>query len=91
MKCDMIPKAANGQPSYLFESIINSGLSREDSTELYYRVHQPEFKKAFGDWESTNLGDLVDHNNEPRLEYIMTTKEQLETAKNYHDVYLDEE
>lgn len=89
LACTNIP-LINGQPSFLFESMLNSGLDRDTAIEMYYRAHTPEFKAVFGDWESMSMGDLTDHNGEPRLEYLLATTEQITNAKKYHDIFLDE-
>jgi len=66
MKCPFNIKAANGQNSELFKSILDTTSNIPEAVDLYYYTKTDEFKRVYGDWENGKVEkSKLDKNGEP--------------------------
>ena len=85
----------NGEkrPSKLFKSLINGGLSSEQSLKSRLQTRTIEFKEWFGDWQTNpeSASKIVDENGEPLVMWHWTTRKFNEFShkaqRNYENIW----
>lgn len=69
-----IDKAPNGEPSILFQSLLNNTESRETAIRAKAKTYGQNFRNWFGDWINNpeHASKAVDGNGEPQVLYHYT-------------------
>lgn len=78
MGCIKTYFAKNGKPSILFDS-LRKDFGENRAEEIYLKIHAPQFKQWFGDWESGKAGYGVDENGEPQIYWHGTNQTRIES------------
>jgi hypothetical protein len=81
--------APNGQPSKLFETLMNITGNEALAKKLWMKFYTPEFRQWFGDWVggTTPVSKAVDENGEPLVVFNARTNPDLDAYTQPDDVF----
>ena len=67
----------DGNPSILYQTYVDMGLSAENSEKKVAEIYSQDFIDYFGDWiqDPENSSQVVDENGQPRIVYHGTSEE----------------